>query len=210
MAIDITGKKTIRAYKTWLGISGDTLDANLESRLEVIWTNVLYSHLYAWDWDFLEDADYQITSSGAGGYFDLSACPIKIIKSATMTSTGTAPTTGVPNLIPIPYELYLIYWRSDSTTNTDWPSYIAKNQDKLYTWQLPKATTSKVTVSGVMDYDNDSLSLIISIPDRHQEALFRYIDYKLGRGSYEDYLKEVNLLGGKPLIDLWEQQYGIK
>jgi len=196
----------ISNYIKTKGVVSGTIDAALSEQLDAIYPIIIKSHKYMWDWDFLEIADQEL-SFGADAFISFTGANVVIIKSARVTSAGVL----APNpLYPISKQEYDIKLSYDGTTTTNNPTDLCFFQRRLYPYPKPTNVT-KIVVSGIFDIDSSDAPIDFTgnfVPGHHEEAIHRYLDYKLGESTIEPYLAEVRKLGGKRLKDLWGNMYG--
>jgi len=202
----ITQESFIANYKKSRGLVGDTFDANLKERMDALYNAMIYDHYISWNWEFLEDAEGTELSWSSGESISIANPELIVIKNIWNSTTGLS---NRPNIIPIAFEYYRLKQETEGSAASTSTTHIALNEDKLYPYPTP-TTGLKLKISGMKNYNKDSGAVpTITLPDRHEQALFHYMDYLLQKKPLDDYIRAATMLGGKPLEDFWGRRYGV-
>jgi len=195
----------IESYLKTIGVVGNTMAGNLREQATEIYDPMLMSHLCRWEWPFMETSDVEIAWVSNLKYYnlDLLAPSVEFIKTVRVS---TESQTLISDITPVPFAFYELLLREAQAASTN-PQFVAKKDNKLYPYPSP-TTNAKLTISGLLLNDTSGVYLP-SIPNRHTEALYQYMNYKLGRiPTLEPYLAEVANLGGIEAVDFWGKKYG--
>ena len=198
----------INDYIKKLGAVGNVRGGNLKTQITALWDAMYKSHLLRWNWDFMQ-VDNEELDVIDGEHLEIEQ--IVVILSAGVTSSGGS--TIKNDLLAIDMSLWQVLRNQASTSSVD-PKYLAKGGviggtvRKLFPYPIPAANT-RITITGIVDPDNSTSPIpVILVPVSHTAALYKAIDWYLGKGSFEAYKEEVVALGGQELRDMWGVQYG--
>ncbi len=204
---NINQTTVIRNYIKSLGAVGNVRGGNLEEQINAFWDAMFKSHLLRWNWDFMQ-IDNEELDVIDGEHLEVER--IAVILAARSTSTGGSSIK--IDLLGMHISLLKVL-RNRAAASSVATKYIIKGGvatgtvRKLFLHPIP-ASGTKVTITGIADPDNDP-ALVIKVPISHEAALFKAIDWKLGKGTFEAYREEVAALGGQELRDIWGVQYGV-
>jgi len=164
----------------------------MHRKIALIFPNILRDHAMRRDWSWRKNVEVELTVDTGHNYVDAKSDGSTALKNIVSARVGTS--ANLPfDLTPQKYSELM----STSTSTTSTPVRAMKQGTKIYPYRPPSVGTV-ITVIGDLDTSNTS-SILSAISADHEEALHRYIDFKLGRQPFDYYMEAVmNLYGDEP------------